>query len=116
VCDAPGVSMAQVITYIIGTDAQWTRRLAVKRPISTCDEELLFGASEVGACPAVALAQADRGLAWMFQVNRAPDALNAERSCGVSKWKDAIVLSQVPMQLDKAWSLARGWQLALKLL
>ena len=113
VCDAPPVPMAQVLTYYVATVDQWTARLARHGgwPLSPCDDEILWGAMDVGQCPVIAVASKP-GLtaeqAMVAVVHRAADD-KAERTCGVSAWKDSLVAAQVPVVARRQWSVRHGW-------
>ena len=125
VCDAEPVSTSGVITYTVGTTAEWRADLAsragkAKRGalITACNANLLHGALDSGSCPVVAVATTASGersepveglarsraraelvVAYLAPPSAKAGDAPADRRCGSPAWRDALVRTHVPLHV-----------------
>ena len=99
---------------------QWRKRLAVPNEsessfVSTCEEEIFSGAMDIGTCPVMAIGEVDKTRTTV-SVLHGPSDIGAERTCGVSNWRQGLILAQFPMYLTRTWTWDKGSHLDARLL
>lgn len=101
-CNAPPVASRGILTYTLGVAAEWETmfRARAKRGdaiLSACSSKLFHGAFDIGAyaVPQLVMMNERRGEAQFVSVHRTVDDMRSnEQTCGVSRWKNALVMNQ----------------------